>query len=509
MAISTAVSIDRISRIVGYKLKAANFAPDVPYLPQRIIVLGEANTANQGGLAAEMFDFTNAKEVGDRYGYGSPLHQMARILRPQNGNLLGGIPTVISPQISDVGATATVVKVGVTGTATANATHYIVVSGRDNVDGESYAINIVLGDIAAAIEAKIVDAINGVLGAPATAADNAGDIDITSKWEGVTAAELNVSFDTGNNAAGITYAEISKVPGAGVVTLTATLALWGSDWNTLVINPYTDLIDELEVFNGVPDPVTPTGQYTGIIFKPFIALFGSVLDTKSGLVAITDASARKSQVTNVLCPAPASAAHTWEAAANVGAVIAPIFQKSPHTPVSGRSYPDMPVPADGDINEMTAYDNRDYLVKRGCSTVNLTNGKFTIEDLITTYHPTGEVPPQFRYPRNLNIDFNVRYMYYLLEIVNVVDHSIAASDQPIRVDGVVKPKQWKQVLNDLADNMAEKNMIIDPDFMKDSIKVAISTVNPDRMETYFEYKRSGTVRIASTTAAAGFAFGVE
>jgi hypothetical protein len=43
--------------------------------------------------------------------------------------------------------------------------------------------------------------------------------------------------------------------------------------------------------------------------------------------------------------------------------------------------------------------------------------------------------------------------------------------------------------------------------MKDSILVGISATNPDRIETFFRYKRSGFVRIASTTAEAGFNFG--
>jgi phage tail sheath gpL-like len=210
MAISTAVGLERISRIVGYAIKKGNFQTVTPYLPQRIAILGEANTANQSGLTVAPFEFTTAREVGIKYGYGSPLHQMARILRPVNSTGVGGIPTVIYPQISDAGATATVIKAGITGTATANVTHYIVISGRDGLDGEFYAINIALGDNAAAVEAKIIAAVNGVLGCPVTAADNSGDIDFTTKWEGVSSAEVNISYDTNGNAAGLVYAEISK-----------------------------------------------------------------------------------------------------------------------------------------------------------------------------------------------------------------------------------------------------------------------------------------------------------
>lgn len=509
MAISTAVGLERISRVVGYMVKKGNFQNETPNLPQRIAVFGEANTANQSGLTTEPFEFTTAKEVGDAYGYGSPLHQIARILRPVNSSGVGGIPTVIYPQISNVAATPTVIKSGITGTASKNVTHYLIVSGRDNVDGTYYAINIEKDDTASQVEAKIILAVNSVLGSPISAADNAGDIDFTTKWEGATSAEVNISYDTNGDSADLVYAQISKTDGTGTVDVAASLALFGDTWNTIVINPYPTLIADFETYNGIPDPTTPTGRYEGTTFKPFIALFGSVLDTKSGLIAITDAAARKDQVTNVLCPAPASSGCTWEAAANVAYLLAPQLQNNPHLDVNSKSYPDMPVPTDGDINEMSIYDNRDYLVKRGCSTVTLTNGKYTIQDLVTTYHPDGEIPPQFRYVRSLNQDWNVYFGYYLLEQINVVDHAISDSDQPVRVDNVIKPKMWKQIISAYADQLAQNAIIVDVDFMKDSIVVETSETNPDRFETTFNYKRSPYARIVSTTAQAGFAFGVR
>ena len=43
--------------------------------------------------------------------------------------------------------------------------------------------------------------------------------------------------------------------------------------------------------------------------------------------------------------------------------------------------------------------------------------------------------------------------------------------------------------------------------MQKSITVGLSTLNPDRLETFFKYKRTGVARISSTTAQAGFNFG--
>jgi phage tail sheath gpL-like len=509
MAISTAVGLERISRVVGYAVKRGFFQEETSNLPQRIAVFGEANTANQSGLTTAPFEFTSAAEVGAKYGYGSPLYQIARILRPVTSEGVGGIPTVIYPQVSDGGATATVIKYGVTGTATKNVTHYIVINGRDNIDGQSFALNIATGDDVAAVTAKMIAAVNEVLQSPVSAALATADVDFTTKWEGVTSAEVNITIDTNNDAAGLVYSQISKTAGTGTVNVATSLALFGNTWNTLVVNPYTTLLADFETFNGVPDDTTPTGRYVGIVFKPIFALFGSIKSAKADLIAITDASARKTQVTNVLCPAPNSAGCTWEAAANVAYLLAPTLQNTPHLDVMGKSYPDMPVPTDEVIGDMANYTDRDYLVKRGCSTVNLINGAYVIHDLVTTYHPDGDALPAFRYVRTLNIDWNVRYKYYVLEQINVVDHSIAESEQTVRVENVIRPKQWIQVISSLADDLAETNLISDVDFMKQSITVQTSGTNPDRLETTFRYKRSSTVRIASTTATAGFAFGVR
>jgi hypothetical protein len=134
-------------------------------------------------------------------------------------------------------------------------------------------------------------------------------------------------------------------------------------------------------------------------------------------------------------------------------------------------------------------------------------GRYQVQDFVTTYHPLGETPPQFRYCRNLMIDFNVRYGYYLLELINVVDHAIANDNDTVSASNIVKPKQWKAILDGYATSLTSRGLIVDAPFMQDSIDVDISTTNPDRLETFFRYKRSGFARIASTTAEAGFNFG--
>jgi len=502
MAISTSVGLERISRIVGYTIKKGNFANQTPNLPQRIAILGEANTANQGALSLTPIEITSAQEAGTLYGYGSPIYNMMRILRPANGGGVGGIPTVVYPQATASGVAAER-ELTPTGTATANGTHTIVINGRRNIDGGRYDIDIVTGDTPAVIVAKIVDSINNVLGSPVIAADATTEAVLTSKWEGLTSEELDVIVDTNDTSIGVTYAVVSSATGTGTPAVSTALNLFGSDWNTIVVNPYgAPVFTELEAFNGIPDPSSPTGRYQGIIMKPFIALYGSKVDDPS---IITDA--RKDEVTNAVCPAPFSKGLNMEAAANMATLFSRVAQDTPHLDVNAKSYPDMPIPEDGNIGSMSSYNFRDSIVKKGSSTVDLVSNRYQVQDFVTTYHPVGETPPQFRYCRNLMLDFNVRFGYYLLEQVNVVDHAIAADNDVVSADGVIKPKQWKQIVDNYAKELGLRALIADVPFMQESIEVGISTVNPDRLETAFSYKRTGVARISATTAEAGFNFG--
>ena len=156
---------------------------------------------------------------------------------------------------------------------------------------------------------------------------------------------------------------------------------------------------------------------------------------------------------------------------------------------------------------MADYNNRDAFVKKGCSTVDLVAGQYVVQDFVTTYHKLGENPPQFRYVRNLFVDFNIRYSYYLLEQIHVVDKVLSSDADVVTAGNVIKPKQWKQIVGGLFEDLARRALIVDVQFSKDNLTVVLSGTNPDRLETKYPYKRTGVGRILSTTVEAGFNFG--
>ncbi|MCK4883490.1 MAG: hypothetical protein KAS30_01340 [Candidatus Diapherotrites archaeon] len=507
MALSTAIDIDVVSRIVGYQLTKGDFSTVSPNLPQRIALLGEANTANQGAGITDPLENPTLQEVGVKYGYGSPIYNMYRILKPLQGGGVGSVPVKIYAQDAAGGSTASVLRITPTGTATGNATHTVVINGRRSVDGGRYDFAVVTGDTATTITAKIIDTINGVLAAPVVASDATNKIDCTAKWTGLTSEGMNIEVDTNDASVGMSYAVASTASGAGTPSVTASLNMFNNEWNTFVVNPYTlaATFVELENYNGIPDQTNPTGRYRGEIFKPFIAVYGDLTEDPSTL---TDATARKSQVTNACAPAPNSLGLEMEAAANMVVEAATVANNTPHLDVNAHFYSDMPVPSDGDIGPMSTHSERDSLVKKGSSTVDLVSGRYQIQDLVTTYHPDGEVPPAYRYVRNLNnVDYNIRYSYFLLEQIHVVDHAIASDDDVVSASNVIKPKQWKALVDDLATQLGRRALISDVPFMQASIVTELNATNPDRLDTTFSYKRSGTVRIASTTVTAGFNFG--
>lgn len=503
---SDAVGSERVSTIVGYKIEKGNFANTTPNLPQRIAIIGEANTANQSEFTAdEAKEITSAQQAGQIYGYGSPIHMAMRILKPVSGDGVGGIPIYVYPQSEAGGATEKIYKIIPVGTATKNATHTVVVAGRYGVDGETYDINIEVGDTATEISSKIETVLDNVLSCPFDAYDSTYDAILTSKWKGETAEHLTVSVDTNDNSAGISYVVQDVQTATGTPSISTALTNFGSAWNTIVLNTYgtvSAVLDSLESENGIADANTPTGRYTGTIMRPFIALTGSTVDNPT---SITDT--RLNDMTIAICPAPLSPGHHLEAAANMCVLFSRVSQDNPHLDVMDRKYFDMPVPSDGNIGSMATYDNRDAFVKKGCSTVDYVAGEYVVKDFVTTYHPIGETPPQFRYCRNIMLDLNVYYGYYLLEQTNVVGKAIAGNDDLVTVGNVIKPKAWAGIVNTYADDLSARGLIADADFMKESIVVDISTTNPDRLETQFKYKRTGTARIAATTATAGFNFG--
>ena len=504
-AISTAVGSERLSRTTGYKIGKLFPSNETENLPHRIAIIGQSNTLNESLISLDAKEVISADEAGKLYGYGSPIHSVMRILRPSGSAGVGGIPTIVIPQKALSGATDTTKTFTVTGTATSNGTHIAKVAGRETLDFQSYSFSVSKGDTPTQIAVKIADSVNGVLGCPYTALATAETVVFTTKFKGVISKDIDISFVTDNNNTGVTYAQTATTEGAGLADFTELKDKFGQEWYTIVLNTYgQNAMSLLQDINGINYLNSPTGLYNPLVFKPFLAFLGSKKEDRADLLSLANKNNGEENLTNVITVAPLTPAMDYEIAANVVTLFSRTAQDTPELDVNAMSYPDLPSPSNGVIGEMKDYNVRDVLVKGGVSTVTLEKGVYKIQDLVTTYHAEGENPFQFSYPRNINIDWNIKFAYSKLEQNNLRDKVIVKDNSYTDSRNAIKPKQWKAIVMGYFDSLNNRALINDPDFSKESLQVEIDAVNPNRFNTFFRYKRTGIARITSTDVEAGF-----
>lgn len=504
-----AIGNDVITRLTGFNILPGDFSESSANLPVVIAVMGEINTSEQsvyevdGDGVPVPKKVTNIQQVASLCGWGSPIYQACKILLPN----VAGIPVYLYPQLSSVSASAQVLQIEATGTATGNGTHYLVVCGRKSIGGQSYGIDIVNGDTSATIHDKIADKLNEVLGSPVSATSTDYYTECTSKHKGLTATEINISIDTNGNALGMTYDVTVTQSGAGTPDVTPSLNLFNNKWIPCVLNGYglaATVIEQLQDYNGhaVIGENPATGRYLPTVFKPFVALSGFISEDPSNT---TDALLN--EMTIGTSPAPLSKGLSIEAAANHMALWAKCLQNTPEKDIIGATYLDMPTP--DAIGAMSDWQVRDAAVKKGCSTVDLVATSYEIQDPVTTYHPIGEVPAQFRYIRNIGVDWNVYFTYKGIEENSLLNKVIVKDGESVagNIDSI-SPNRWKAtVIESVIKDLVNRGLIVDEQFSIDSLRVQISTVNPDRFQTTFSYKRSGVVRQSDTEATAGFNLG--
>lgn len=482
-------------------------APDVNanLLPRKIAIIAEMNHANQTASLTP-YTITSASQAAARYGYMSPLHMAALKCLPTGG---GGVPCTVTcfPVEEAASSAAEKLTIAVTGTATSNATHTVVVNGNRSIEGQTYNFSVVSGDTATTTKGKIRDAINNVLFSPVTAAIVSTTLSAEAKWYGVSGGDILIRIETNGNDAGITYAVSEATAGAGLPDIADALTAFGTTWYTDVILGWdlseTDYTDALNAFNGVPDEDNPTGRYIPQQFIPLVAYFGTKDNDPTSL---TDAM--PSECTVVPCVAPLSESMPVEIAASWCRAFTGVNQNDPTRSIINTQLTGVTLPVEGDIPAMQEYATRDAYVKLGCSTIIINqSNRWAAQDMVTTYHPEGEIPLHYAYPRDLSIYWNIKYNIALLENAFLIGKTLVTDNDPATGDNIMKPKLWVGIIKQLAESAAKLGWIADLEFALANITASIDSENPNRMNTLWKLKISGTAIISDFTVQSGFVTG--
>lgn len=324
-------------------------------------------------------------------------------------------------------------------------------------------------------------------------------------WTGLTSQDITINILTNGKPSGISYAVAEVTAGNGTPSVQAALDSFGTDRNTIIALSYGILSTSTNAlcttFNGNAN--TQTGKYNPLEFGPGIYITGSVIDSTTTSADTVITAAQLNEMTLNVGAVPLSLGLPMEGAANYAVWFANCSQDTPNIDIQGVPLPDMPGPLAGSVpSQSNNYTLRNQLMQMGMTTVIYKNGQYIPQDFVTTYAPTGENPPAFRYCRDLMIDFIIEDKWQKLQTRVIENKQIAADNDVVNVPNVVKPKDVKSALVKLAKDLVSDGLTTDAAFMIASISVVINSGNKNRFDISWGYDRSGVTKVISNVATA-------
>lgn len=490
------VTASAVARVVGIDTHFKNLRGSAAQsLPQQIGILAQGTTA-AAGYSLLPRRITSAAEAASVYGFGSPIHLAALELFPPVGGGVGSIPVTVFPLVDDASGVAATGTITPAGAAPATATFYARISGI-----LSSPVAIASGASVAVQVAAFVAAINAILQMPVLAVNNTTNVTLNAKWKGATGNEIKVEIlDSNlNPALGSLNTVVNPATGATDPVVTTALAGIGGDWITLLINSFhgtnTVVLDAIQVKG--------EARWDQQVRRPFVAICGNdeaVLATATGTT-----STRKTDRVNCQVVSPGSVHLPVQIAAAQVREIAKVADDNPPTDYGSRKVTTLIPGAD---SVQWDYATRDAAVKAGCSTIQIKNGVVNISDVVTMYHPDGEIPPAYRCVVDIVKIMTVIYNLDLEFAQPEWDGAPLIPDgQPTVNPNARRPSSAKAAVNRIIDGLALAAVISDPATAKASTTANISSTNPKRLDVSTTVQLSGNSNIISVDLNFGFFFG--
>lgn len=484
------VSASAISRVTGVAVKFKNFnTGNVQMLPQRLAVIGVGNKGVT--YTTEKYECEgNASEIGERYGYGSPLYLAALQLFPLVGKGAGFPVTFypLEPASDSIQATG---KIEIEGTATEAG------SARVVIGGQKASVVISAGDGKAEIFAKIKEGIDGVLAMPVTAAVGEDALTLTSKAAGEVGNLIKMRVECAVN--GLTFSITQFAGGLKDPDVTPALEAIGEVWETAILPCFdyrdSDRLDKVFLYG--------KNRWDDLEKKPILSFWGCT-DNYSTRTAVTDK--RPEDFINALLVSVGSQELPYAVAAKY--LVNDILTTANDNPPQGYKGKAEGLEA-GHDSVQENYNVRNMSVGKGSSTNIKTGEVAEFCDVVTMYHPANEGKyPSRRYVVDLikleNVIYNVRLIMEADELKGapLVEDSTVTSNKT-----AIQPKTVRTWFLNLAKSLADKAIIQDYTTTKNGLSVKIDSENPKRLNVSFPVKLSGNVEVTSTDILFGFYVG--
>ncbi|MFW6031050.1 MAG: phage tail protein [Myxococcota bacterium] len=488
-----AVDQSAVARVLGIETQFQDLrGGSILYLPQRIAVLAQG--ASESTYSTDKFQITSAAQAGDRYGWGSPIHLIARQLFPSNGDGVGTLPVTVYPLEDDGSGVAASGDITPTGTASANASYRVFVN---NIPSEPFVIEE--GDDEEAIVTKMVAAINAVLEMPIIASADLGVLEFDAKWAGESGNDIHVEVE--GDDVDVTFAVTQADGGLVNPDIQPALDQVGNVWETLVLNAMniadTDTLDKLQTFGD--------GRWGALLRKPLVAFTGNTETTVEDATSVS--SGRRTDKVNAQLVAPGSKDLPFVVAARQLARIARVANNNPARDYGSQRATGLTPGADGDQWD---YAQRDQAVKAGSSTIEVKDGVVAISDVVTFYRPEGDPTPAYRYVVDIVKLMNALFNFDLEFNRPEWDGApLVPNDQVVANPAAKKPKHAEAAVNAIIDSLGLEALISAPEAAKETTQAAIDSQNPKRMNWQTTVQLSGNANIINATFNFGFFFGEQ
>ena len=334
-----------------------------------------------------------------------------------------------------------------------------------------------------------------VLGSSAVITVAVSDVVFTSKWNGATANQVSLSME-GSTVLGVSFSITEMTGGVGAPLVDDALTQIGETWVTMICTSESSN-GQLTTFQEWGE-----GRYDELIHQYCVVFYGNNAETVGEATAVTSTRGFD-RITSQLV-APGSPDMPWKLAAEQVKRIIVMAQKNP-----AHDYGSLPCYGitSGPDSVQWNYNERNLAITEGSSTVEKRDGVVRVSDVVTPYSPEGQVPPAYRYVRDIVVLMQIAYNLNLAFNNEEWDGAPLIDAGPTTNPDAKTPAMAKGVVAGIVDNLALEALISNPARAKESIIAEIDAANPKRLNIEVTVQISGTTNIRDVTMNWGFYFG--
>jgi phage tail sheath gpL-like len=323
-------------------------------------------------------------------------------------------------------------------------------------------------------------------------------INLTAAWKAANTNGIVIEILPESDN-GTTFAITQPVGGLVNPDPTTAIAQMGNVWETLVLNAQNiDDTTTLDAFMNFGE-----GRWGTTVHKPLVVFTGNTIADPTLATAV--ANARGTDRVNCQLVAPGSPELPFMVAARELVPIAVTANNSPPTNYTARQATGVIPGTDG-----VQWDQptRDFAVKRGSSTIAVSDGVVQLSDVMTMYKPTGENPPAYRYVvdiiKEMNVIYNIALIFARSDWAGA---PLVADAQPTTLPEAKKPKMAVAEVAALFDSLGLNAILANSADAKKTIRAVIDSQNPKRLNISYTTAISGNVQIVNVENQWGFYYG--